>query len=78
MAEDLTNRITTDPHILGGKPVIRGMRISVEQVLRALASGVPEEDLLRDIPVLEPEDIRACLGYAAEVMEQHGHLAMAR
>lgn len=62
----LLERITIDPNVLVGKPVIRGLRISVEQVLRALAAGVPESDLLDDYPELEPDDIRAALAYAAE------------
>jgi len=69
MADNLLrDRITLDPVILAGKPVIRGLRISVEQVLEALAHGVPEDDLLRDYPELERDDIRACLAYAAELV----------
>ncbi len=75
---DLLDRITTDPNILSGKPVIRGMRVSVEQVVNAPAAGVPPEDLLTDIPVLEPDDLRACLAYAAEVIEEHSHFVMSR
>jgi len=63
--DELISRITTDPKFLCGNPAIRGMRISVEQILNALAAGVPEDDLLQDIALLEPEDIRACLAYAA-------------
>ncbi len=63
---ELRQRITVDPKILGGKPTIRGLRISVEQILKALAAGVPQEDLLEDYPELEPEDIQAVLAYAAE------------
>ncbi|MFQ5796966.1 MAG: DUF433 domain-containing protein [Candidatus Bipolaricaulia bacterium] len=63
---DLLKRITLDPEVLTGKPTIRGLRISVEQILRALAAGVPSEDLLQDYPELEPEDIRAVLAYAVE------------
>jgi uncharacterized protein (DUF433 family) len=59
MEKDLLNRITVDPNVLVGKPTIRGLRISVEQILRALAAGVPAEDLLVDYPELELEDIRA-------------------
>lgn len=62
----LLERVTVNPKVLLGKPTIRGLRISVEQILRALAAGVPEEDLLKDYPELEPEDIRAVLAYAAE------------
>jgi len=76
--DDLLGRITTDPEVLGGKPIIRGMRVSVEHILKALAAGVPEDELLADIPILEPEDIRACLAYAAEVMGEHSHFIMAR
>ena len=60
------DRITVDPHILLGKPTIRGLRISVEQVLRALAAGVPTQDLLDDYPELEAADIREALAYAAD------------
>jgi uncharacterized protein (DUF433 family) len=76
MERNLLDRITTNPNILGGKPIIRGMRISVEQIVNALAGGVPTEDLLADIPVLEPEDLRACLAYAAQVVEEHSHFVM--
>jgi uncharacterized protein (DUF433 family) len=62
---ELEKRITVDPRILGGKPTVRGLRISVEQILKALAAGVSEEDLLNDYPELEPKDIRAVLAYAA-------------
>jgi uncharacterized protein (DUF433 family) len=65
-SKELLKRITVDPQVLRGKPTIRGLRISVEQILKALAAGVPQEDLLNDYPELEPEDIRAVLAYAAE------------
>ena len=61
---ELLQRITADPRILGGKPVIRGLRISVELVLALLAAGETAETILDDYPELEPEDIRACFGYA--------------
>ncbi|MBF0236974.1 MAG: DUF433 domain-containing protein [SAR324 cluster bacterium] len=64
--DSLLSRITIDPEILVGKPTIRGMRISLEQILRALAAGVPEQDLLDDYPELESDDIHAVLLYAAE------------
>jgi len=59
-------RITVDRHILLGKPTIRGLRISIEQILTALAAGVSMEDLLQDYPELELADIQAALVYAAE------------
>ncbi len=62
----LLERININPRVLTGKPTIRGLRISVEQILRALGSGVPECDLLRDYPELELEDLRAAQLYAAE------------
>ncbi|HOE12824.1 MAG TPA: DUF433 domain-containing protein [bacterium] len=65
MTEDeLIQRITTDPAIFGGKPVIRGMRIAVEHVLGMLAAGDTPERLLKEYPFLEPADIHACLAYA--------------
>jgi uncharacterized protein (DUF433 family) len=66
--EQLLDRITVNPNVLVGKPTIRGMRISVEQILDALAAGVPEQELLEDYPMLEPDDIRAALLYAREVV----------
>ena len=57
-------RITVNPKIFGGKPIIRGMRISVEMVLGLLAQGTTIEEILRDYPDLEREDIFACLAYA--------------
>jgi uncharacterized protein (DUF433 family) len=61
-------RITADPAILGGKPIIRGMRISVELILSLLAQGETVEGLVDDYPELEPADIRACLAYAHAVI----------
>jgi len=63
MNPDWRARIVVDPNVLVGKPTVRGLRISVGQVLRSLASGVPEAELLADYPDLEPDDIRACLNY---------------
>ncbi len=68
--EELLNRITVDPKIMVGKPIIRGMRITVEQILAALAGGVSEKDLLEDYPELETEDIRAALLYARELVTE--------
>ena len=60
----LLSRITADPEIFAGKPVVRGMRISVELILSLLAQGQTTEAILEDYPELEPDDIRACLAYA--------------
>lgn len=59
------DRITSDPAILGGKPVIRGTRISVEMVLEWFASGAGREDVLRRHTHLSAEDIEQALAYAA-------------
>ena len=55
------HRITADPKILGGKPVIRGTRISVELILNLWGSGVTEHEILTDYPHISKEDIQACL-----------------
>jgi len=60
------DRIVIDPGVRFGKPCVKGTRIAVGDVLDYLAAGTPEEQLLGDFPQLEPEDIRACLAYAAE------------
>lgn len=62
--------ITLEPGKRGGKPCIRGMRITVYDVLSYLAAGMTPQEILSDFPYLTEEDIRACLGYAAE-REQH-------
>lgn len=58
--------ITIEPEKRGGKPCIRGMRITVYDVLEYLASGMTQEEVLQDFPYLTKEDILACLGYAAD------------
>jgi uncharacterized protein (DUF433 family) len=68
--ETLLKRITADPGIFGGKPIIRGLRISVELILSLLAQGETPERILADYPDLEPEDLRACLVYAHAVIAQ--------
>ena len=60
------DRITIEPDKRGGKPCIRGMRISVYDVLSYLASGMKEENILEDFPELQREDILACLAFAAD------------
>jgi uncharacterized protein (DUF433 family) len=59
--ETLLERITLNPAVMVGKPTIRGLRITVEQILLALAAGVSQEALLEDYPELEPADIQAVL-----------------
>ena len=61
---DLLKRITVNPKIFGGKPIIRGRRLAVDHVLGMLAAGDTPQIILDGYPWLEPEDIRACLIYA--------------
>jgi len=65
-SKSLIRRITVSPGIMTGKPTIRGLRITVEQVLKALAAGVTQHELLEEYPELEQDDIHAVLLYAAE------------
>jgi len=67
--EKLLERITSDPKVMVGKPVIRGTRITVQHVLSELAGGVTVDELLEDFPYLERDDIFAVLAFADEVME---------
>jgi uncharacterized protein (DUF433 family) len=67
--ENLLKRITVSPAVMVGKPTIRGMRITVEQVLNALANGLTTDQLLEDYPDLEKDDIQACLFYATELLD---------
>ena len=68
--DTLLQRIAVNQQIFGGKPIIRGMRISVEMILALLAQGETTEAILEDFPDLEPEDIRACLTYAHAVIAE--------
>jgi len=63
---DYSKIITIEPGKRNGKPCIRGLRITVSDVLEYLASGMSEDQILADFPELTQEDIRACLAFAAE------------
>ncbi|MGH8674532.1 MAG: DUF433 domain-containing protein, partial [Burkholderiales bacterium] len=65
---DLLKRVTVNPKIFGGKPIIRGRRLAVEHILGMLAAGDSVEDLIRAYPWLEREDVLACLAYARRVV----------
>ena len=67
---DWQERIMVDPEVLVGKPVVRGTRLAVAFIVDLLAQGWPESELLRNYPGLEPEDIRACLAYAAALLQE--------
>lgn len=70
MTIDYRNIITLEPGKRGGKPCIRGLRITVYDVLAWLADGMSEAEILEDYPELEINDIRACLAFAAQ--REHG------
>jgi uncharacterized protein (DUF433 family) len=64
-------RITIDPEVMGGKPCIRGMRVTVGMIVGALGAGRTIPDLLTDFPYLEEPDIREALGFAAQLAQGH-------
>jgi len=66
--EKLLNRIVVNPKVMTGKPVIKGTRIPVEQILKLLAQGLSSDDILKDYPHLKKNDITAALLYAAKIM----------
>lgn len=66
--QELLKRITINPKIFGGKPIIRGRRLAVEHILGMLAAGDTAETILAGYSWLEPEDIRACLVYARRLV----------
>jgi uncharacterized protein (DUF433 family) len=66
---DWRNRISVDPKVLVGKPVIKGTRIAVEFVIDLLGRGWTKEQILREYDHLSAEDIQACLAYAGEVLK---------
>ncbi len=70
------SRITTNPEILGGKPIIKGTRISVEFIIELLASHVTENEILLDYPDLTKEDISACLTYAAHALKNEIYIEL--
>ena len=67
---DYRERITIEPGKRGGKPCVRGLRITVYDVLDQLSAGMSPEQIIEDFPELELDDIRACLGFAAD-RERH-------
>ncbi|HXJ42208.1 MAG TPA: DUF433 domain-containing protein [Bryobacteraceae bacterium] len=63
------SRISTNPEVMGGKPCIRGMRVTVGMIVEALAAGRSTGDLLNDFPYLEEQDIREALAYGANLAQ---------
>jgi len=70
-------RIVIDPEICNGRPTIRGKRIAVQTVLEYLGAGESEADILAEYPMLETDDIHACLTFAARLMGVHFDLVKA-
>jgi uncharacterized protein (DUF433 family) len=66
---DAEPRITLDPAVLDGKPVVRGTRLSVEHVIGLLADGWSEQDILADYPGLTADVVTACLAYARDLLK---------
>lgn len=67
--ENLLARITVNPTIMLGKPTVRGTRLTVEHILKALAGGLTFEELQEDFPFLERADLLACIAYASKLVE---------
>ena len=63
---NLSDRITIDPEQCGGRPCVRGMRIRIVDVLDLLANGLTQEEILKELPDLESNDIKACLHFASQ------------
>jgi uncharacterized protein (DUF433 family) len=76
--EELLKRITVDPAICHGKPIIRGLRYPVENMLELLASGMTQEEILADYSDLESDDLLACLVYAMYLAKSNGHYPLAK
>jgi len=72
---DYRTRITADPNVMLGKPIIRNTRITVELVLKKLSEGMTVEDILEGYPHLEREDILAALSYSADVIAKEEMIA---
>jgi len=68
MRQRESGRVTTDPRVMMGKPVIKGTRIPVELILRRLGAGDSEQQILADHPRLTPDDIRAAQAFAADYL----------
>jgi uncharacterized protein (DUF433 family) len=71
LMEDLLNRITVDPEICNGKPIIRGKRITAATILEFLSAGESTEEILKQYPSLEEKDIAACLYFASEMLRHN-------
>ena len=71
--EDLLSRVTINPQVCDGQPTIRGMRITAKTILEYLAAGETQGAILKAYPVLEPQDIQACLQFASRTLDKKVH-----
>ncbi|MBF0232220.1 MAG: DUF433 domain-containing protein [Desulfamplus sp.] len=69
-SNDLLSRITVNSQVMLGKPTIRGLRITVEQILKSLSNGIAQTDLLEEYPELDKNDLQAVFAYAAILVEE--------
>jgi uncharacterized protein (DUF433 family) len=76
MADARFDRITVDPGVLGGKPCIRGLRLSVGMIVQMIAAGKSVDEVASEYPYLEVEDVRQALGYSAALAENEYFLAL--
>jgi len=72
----LLERVTVDPNVMVGKPVVKGTRLTVEYVLNLLAHGATEDEILGEYHGLAPEDIRACLLFASKSLESNAFMPL--
>ena len=66
---ELLDRVTIEPGKRGGRPCVRGLRVTVTDVLELLSNGLTSEQVVKQLPYLEPDDVRACLAYAARYLD---------
>jgi uncharacterized protein (DUF433 family) len=76
VAEVRFDRITVDPGVLGGKPCIRGLRISVGMIVQMVASGKTSQQIVEEYPYLEVDDVQQALAYSAMLAESEYHLVL--
>lgn len=72
----MSDRIVSDPAILGGKPIVRGTRISVEIILEWMASGASRDDIVRNYPALTVQDVEQALEFAAAMLRNDTHVGI--
>jgi len=74
--DELLNRIVIDPKVMVGKPVIKGTRITVQNILNLAAQGISKEEILEDFPNIKEEDILACYAFASKTLEDSTYIPL--